>query len=148
MKSGKIILILVGVIVLASIFLSRSSRHMDPSIQEKRFLLLSFEDFNNLIGGNDRMGAEQMKHMFERYTGRYVRWWGEVEEIVKEISGDYILRVNSGQAPEDLPVNVRLDKSKRQKLIALKRGKGVSYTGRLTDFDAQSGYYLDDGDIE
>lgn len=155
MKNGKIFFILIGLIILISVFLYRSPSHRFPSIQSQdtkvvkgKFLLLSFGDFNSLIGGNDRIGATQRKYLFERYKGRYVRWWGEVEEVIKEIPGDYTLRVNPGQTPKDLPVNIRFDKSKRQKLLMLKRGGGVNYTGRLIDFDPSSGYYLEDGDIE
>ena len=155
MKSGKIIFILIGLIILLSIFLSRYPSQKSPSIQsqdtevvERKFLLLSFEDFNGLMGGNDRISAVQRKRMFERYKGRYVRWSGEVEEVIKEISGDYTLRVRHSQTAKDFEVSIRFDKSKREKLLMLKRGEGVNYTGKLTDLDPSSGYYLEDGDIE
>jgi hypothetical protein len=155
MKSGKIIFILIGLIILISFFLSRSPSHKSPSTQsqdtevvERKFLLLSFEDFNGLMGGNDHLSAEQRKRMFERYQGRYVRWWGEVEEVIKEISGDYTLRVRHSQTAKDFEVSIRFDKSKREKLLMLKRGGPVNYMGKLAEFDPQLGYYLEDGDIE
>jgi hypothetical protein len=115
---------------------------------ERKFLLLSFEDFNSLMGGNDHLSVFQRKRMFERYKGRYVRWWGEVEEVIKEISGDYTLRVKHYQTAKDFEVSIRFDKSKREKLLMLKRGKPVNYMGKLTEFDPSLGYYLEDGDIE
>jgi len=148
MKSGKIIFILIGLIILISFFLSRSPSHKSPSTHERKFLLLSFEDFNGLMGGNDRISAVQRKRMFERYQGRYVRWWGEVEEVIKEISGDYTLRVKHYQTAKDFEVSIRFDKSKREKLLMLKRGEPVNYMGKLAEFDPQLGYYLEDGDIE
>jgi hypothetical protein len=148
MKIGKIVFLLIGLIILTSVFLSRSSWHKYPSIQEREFLLLSFEDFNNLVGGNDHLSVYQRKRMFERYKGRYVRWWGEVEEVIKEVSGDYTLRVRHSQIAKDFEVSIRFDKSKRQKLLMLKSGDAVNYTGKLIDIDPQLGYYLEDGDIE
>ena len=155
MKNGKIILILIGLIIVTSVFLSRSSWLRRPSIQsqdtevvEREFLLLSFEDFNGLTGGNDRIGSAQRRHIFEKYKGKYVRWRGEVEEVIKEISGDYTLRVKPSLTAEDLQISIRFDKSKQGKLLRLKRGEGVNYTGKLTDLDPSSGYYLEDGDIE
>ncbi len=148
MKGGKIIIILIGLIILASFFLSRPPSRKFPSTQERGFLLLSFEDFDNLVGGKDHLSAQQRKLVFEKYQGRYVRWSGEVDELVKEISGNYILRVRHSQAAKNFEVSVRFDKSKAQKLLRLKRGAAVNYVGRLTDFDPQSGYYLEDGDIE
>jgi len=148
MKNGKIIFILLGLVILITIFLSKPPSDKLASTQERRFLLLSFEDFNSLIGGNDRIGDLQRKHMFERYRGRYVRWWGEVEEVIGEISEDYTLQVKPTHTAEDLQISIRFDKSKRQKLLTLKKGDGVNYIGRLTDFDPSFGYYLEDGDIE
>jgi len=148
MKNGKIIFILLGLVILITIFLSKPPSDKLASTQERRFLLLSFEDFNSLIGGNDRIGDLQRKHMFERYRGRYVRWWGEVEEVIGEISGDYTLQVKPTHTAKDLQISIRFDKSKRQKLLSLKKGDGVNYMGRLTDFDPSFGYYLEDGDIE
>jgi hypothetical protein len=155
MKSGKIIFILTGLIILLSVFLSRYPSQKSPSIQsqdteavERKFLLLSFEDFNSLMGGNDHLSVFQRKRMFERYKGRYVRWWGEVKEVIKEISGDYTLRVKHYQTAKDFEVSIRFDKSKREKLLILKRGKPVSYMGKLTEFDPSLAYYLEDGDIE
>ncbi len=148
MRSGKIIFILIGLIIVAAFFLFRPARHTHPPIQGKRFLLLSFEDFNSLVGGHDRIGAAQRQHMFEKYRGRYVRWSGEVEEVVKKISGEYVLRVRHSQAARDFDVSVRFDKSKRHKLLRLKKGDVVNYMGQLTDFDSSSGYHLEDGNIE
>ena len=155
MKSGKIIFTLVGLIIVTVVFLSRSSWHKHPPIQsqdtevvERKFLLLSFEDFNGLIGGNDHLSVFQRKRMFEKYKGRYVKWSGEVEEVVKEISGDYTLRVKHSQTAKDFEVSIRFDKSERGKLLLLKKGEAVNYMGKLTEFDPQLGYYLEDGDIE
>jgi hypothetical protein len=148
MRNGKIVFILIGLIILIALFLSRSSRHWDPRVQGREFLLLSFEDFITLTGGNDRMDAAQRKHIFEKYKGRYVRWSGEVEEVIKEISGDFILRVKHSQITRDFEVSVRFEKSKEGKLLTLKRGDAVNYTGRLTDFTSSSGYYLEDGNTE
>ncbi len=94
------------------------------------------------------MSATQRKHMFEKYKGRYVRWCGEVEEVKKEISGGYTLRVRHSQTAKDFEVSIRFDKSKGQKLLMLKRGDAVDYVGKLTNFDPSSGYYLEDGEIE
>ena len=142
------VFIIIGLVIVAAVVLSRSSRHRDASVQGREFLLLSFEDFDNLAGGKDRMDAMQRKRIFEKYKGRYVRWSGEVEGVVKEISGDYILRVRHSQTAKDFDVSVRFDKSKRQKLLTLEKGDPVNYMGKLTGFDSSSGYYLEDGDVE
>ena len=148
MKSKKVVFILMGLLIVTAVFLSRSARHGRPPVQGREFLLLCFEDFNSLVGGDDRMDAAQRKHIFEQYKGRYVRWSGEAGEVVKEISGDYLLRVRHSQTTKDFDVSVRFDESKRQKLLILKRGDLVNYLGKLIDLDSSSAYYLEDGEIE
>jgi len=94
------------------------------------------------------VAVDHKKAMFYQYQGRYVRWSGEVYEIVKEISGDFILKVAHTAGDRNCDVTVRFDKSRTEKLRRLNRGEAVSYTGKLISFDPESGYYLEDGEIE
>ncbi len=94
------------------------------------------------------MLADHKKGMFNQYQGRYVRWSGEVYEIVKGISGDFILKVQHTAGIRNFDVTVRFDGSKAEKLKRLNRGEVVSYTGKLIRFGPESGYYLEDGEIE
>jgi hypothetical protein len=77
-----------------------------------------------------------------------VRWSGEVNEIVKEISGDFILKVQHTAGIRNFDVTVRFDGSKAEELKRLNRGEAVSYTGELISFDPDTGYYLEDGELE
>ena len=145
---GKLVFLFVGLFLLGYFILSILSDQKPSLAPDKKSILLSFDDFDNLIGGRDRLLADHKRAMFNQYQGRYVRWSGEVYEIVKDISGDFILRVQHTIGIRNFDVTVRFDESKAEKLKRLNRGGAVSYTGKLISFDPESGYYLEDGEIE
>ena len=146
--TGKLVFLFIGLFLLGYFILSSLSDQKPSLAPDKKFILLSFDDFDNLIGGRDRLLADHKKGMFSQYQGRYVRWSGEVYEIVKGISGDLILKVQHTAGVKNFDVTIRFDESKAEKLRRLNKGEAVSYTGKLISFDPESGYYLEDGEIE
>ncbi len=145
---GRIAFLFIVLILLGYFLLFGPPNQRQPQLPDKRLILLSFDDFVNVIGGRDRLLADQKKALFDQYQGRYVRWSGEVYEIVKEISGDFILKVQHTPGIKNFDVTVRFDGSKAEKLRRLNRGGAVIYSGKLISFDPDTGYYLEDGDIE
>lgn len=137
-----------AIILLALFLLFVFSCQQQSESNDKKFLLLSFEDFDNLIGAKDRLAADHQKGIFSRYRGRYVRWAGEVYEIRKEVSGYFVLRIKHMAGARSFDVSVRFDATEAEKLKRLNRGEAVSYSGRLANFDPETGYYLEDGGIE
>ncbi len=133
---------------MALLVLSALSCQQKSKSNDKKFLLLSFEDFDNLIGAKDRLALEHQKAVFGKYRGRYVRWSGEVYDIRKDVSGDFVLRIQHTAGARDFDVTLHLDATKAEKLKRLSRGEAVSYSGRLASFDPETGYFLEDGDIE
>ncbi|MGB2696309.1 MAG: hypothetical protein WBD28_00450, partial [Candidatus Zixiibacteriota bacterium] len=90
--TGILIPLIILVIALLVILFKFPSR--DKSITPKsEIIYLSFDDFHNLIGGNDQISVSQKKELFSEYAGKYVNWVGEVVKIEKQESGDLILRI-------------------------------------------------------
>jgi len=145
---GKTIFLFIGLFVLGYFILSGLSDQKRSFPPDKKLILLSFDDFDNLIGGRDRLLTDHKKAMFNQYRGRYVRWSGEVYGITKKISGDFILKVQHTAGIRNFDVTIRFDDSKAEKLKRLNRGEAVSYSGKLVSFDPDSGYYLEDGELE
>ena len=145
---GKIILLFLGIVLLGYFLLVGLRNQEQSQLPDKNFILLSFDDFDNLIGRRDRLATDHKKAMFNQYQRRYVRWSGEVYEIVKEISGDFILKVQHTAGVRNFDVTVRFDESKAEKLKRLNKGGALSYTGKLISFDPDTGYYLEDGELE
>ncbi len=145
---GKIIFLFIGLSLLGYFILSGLSHQKRFFAPNKKFILLSFDDFDNVIGGRNRLLTDHKKAMFSQYQGKYVRWSGEVYEVVKEISGDFILKVQHTVGIKSFHVRVRFDGTKAEKLKRLSRGEAVSYKGKLVSFDPDTGYYLEDGELE
>jgi hypothetical protein len=145
---GRITLLFLGLIVLILLALFGLPDRNDFRQEEKKFILLSFEDFHNLVGGRERLGPDHQRAMFGRYRGRYVRWAGEVYDIRKDVSGDFVLRIQHMAGARNFDVTLRLNATKAERLKRLSRGEAVSYSGRLASFDPETGYFLEDGDIE
>lgn len=144
----KMVLLLVGMIALGYLILSRLPDYQGSSSSGRDFILLSFDDFDNMIGGRDRMPPAQQQALFAQYRGRYVKWYGEVHQSEKTLASDYLLKVRHRVDTDDFDVVVRLNRSEEEKLKRLSRGEAVSYRGKLVSFDPVKGYYLEDGGIE
>ena len=138
-------LIILAVAILVILF--KFPYREGTKIPQKDIILLSFEDFHNMIGGNDQLPVSQKQELFSGFMNRYVNWVGEVVRIEKQESGDLILRIKHLPATLDYDVSVSFDISQKEKLDRISPGSIVSYSGRLFRFEPPSRYYLLDGAI-
>jgi hypothetical protein len=145
--TGILIPILILLIALLVIVLKFPSQRESQTIQKEE-IYFSFDDFHNMIGGNDQLAASQKKKLFNQYVGKYVSWVGEVVRVEKESTGDFILRLKHLPSTQDYDVSVSFDQSQKQRLENIKSGSIISYTGKLFRFDPPSGYFLLDGEIK
>ena len=147
-KRGTGILIPLLILVVAIlVILFKFPYREGTDVAQKDTILLSFDDFHNIIGGNDQISISQKKELFSEYAGKYVNWVGEVVRIDKQKSGDLILRIKHLPETSDYDVSVSFDLSQKEKLDSISPGSTISYTGKLFRFEPPSQYYLLDGDI-
>ena len=139
-------LLILAVAVLVILFKFPSQR--DTPTSQKEEVYFSFDDFHNMIGGNDRLAVSQKKERFSGYVGKYVIWTGEAVGLEKQPSGDFILRVKHLPATQDYDVSVSFDQSRKQALEKIRSGTIISYTGKLFRFEPPSRYFLLDGEIK
>lgn len=142
------LLLLAGLMILGYLVLFKLPHKQSSSFPGKSFILLSFDDFDNLMGLRDPVPPAHQQALFDQYRGRYVRWHGEVWEVGRDVTGDILLKVRHNIDTEDFDVLVRLNPSTEEEWGRLSRGKAVSYIGRLVSFSPATGYYLDKGEIE
>jgi hypothetical protein len=146
---NQIIILILGLIILTSLLVLFAP----PGFQkltntDRNFTLLSFDDFDNLVGGKDRLDQSHRLLIFDQYRGKYVSWHGEVYQKERTAEGDYLLRIKHGVNRKPFEVTLILDLSEKENWENLNRGEAVSYTGKLVSFDPEVGYYLENGDIE
>jgi hypothetical protein len=147
-KRGTGILIPLLILVVAIlVILFKFPYREGTDVTQKDTILFSFDDFHNIIGGNDQISLSQKKELFSEYAGKYVNWVGEVIRIEKQESGDLILRIKHLPETLDYDVSVSFDISQKEKLDRISPGSTISYSGKLFRFEPPSQYYLLDGDI-
>lgn len=145
--TGILVPLLILVIAILVILFKFPHRE-ETGISQKDTILYSFEDFHNIIGGNDQFSVSQKKKLFSEYVGKYVNWVGEVVKIEKQESGDLILRIKHLPTTLDYDVSVSFDSSQKDKLEKLSPESIISYSGKLFRFEPPSRYYLLDGKIK
>lgn len=115
---------------------------------KKEFIYYSFEDFNTLIGSNDKLTLSQVQSLFNSYKGKYVNWVGEIEKIKKNTSGDLVIYFKHFPKAKEYDVRVVLAESNKDKVEKIKKGYLIPYSGRLESYNLVQGYLLVDGDID
>jgi hypothetical protein len=147
-KGAGILVPLLILVIAVLVILFKFPHREETGIPQKETILFSFDDFHNIIGGNDQINVLQKKKLFSEYVGKYVNWVGEVVKIEKQESGDLILRIKHLPATLDYDVSVSFDSSQKDILEKLSPGSTISYSGKLFRFEPPSRYYLLDGEIK
>ena len=145
--TGILIPLLILAVALLVILLKFPSQK-EVVTPQKEEIFFSFDDFHNMIGGNDQLAISQKKELFAKYVGKYVNWVGEVVELEKQPSGDFILRVKNLPTTKDYDVSLSLDLSHKEKLERIQESSIISYRGKLFRFEPASRYFLLDGEIK
>ena len=139
-----LLILLIAVLVV----LFKLPSQKDTGMEQTEEVYYSFDDFHNMIGGNDQLAFSQKKEPFSGYVGKYVNWVGEVAGIEKQPSGDFIVRVRQLPSTLDFDVSVSFDQSHGQQLANIREGTTISYRGKLFRFEAPSRYFLIEGQVK
>jgi len=145
--TGVLIPLLILLIALLVILFKLPSQK-DTGVAKKEQVYLAFDDFHNMIGGNDQLAVSEKKELFSGYVGKYVNWVGELTRIEVQPSGDFILRIRHLPSTQDYDVSVSLDQSYKEELERIREGSTISYTGRLFRFEPPSQYFLIEGQVK
>jgi len=142
--------ILIPLLILAVailVILLKFPSQKEVVTPQKEEIFFSFDDFHNMIGGNDQLAISQKKELFAKYVGKYVNWVGELAGIEEQPSGDFILRIKHLPSARDYDVSVSFDQSQKVKLERIRPGSIIDYTGKLFRFEPPSQYFLLEGKI-
>lgn len=145
--TGVLIPLLILLIALLVVLLKLPSQK-DEGIVEREEVYFSFDDFHNMIGGNDQLAVSEKKELFSGYVGKYVNWVGELTRIEGQPSGDFILRIRHLPSTQEYDVSVSLDRSYKEELESIREGTIISYSGKLFRFEPPSRYFLIEGQVK
>ena len=113
----------------------------------KQFVTISFDEFDKKFGSESKLDKSEKTRLWKsEYEGKYVRWTGKIS-----FRGFAVYdwnKVGISHKGSNIDVNLRFDYSKQRKVMKLKVGDIVTYTGKLVSLrSALSSYRLEDVDV-
>ncbi len=120
-------------------------KNIEGSLEQ--YVDLSFNEFDNKFGRESILDkSEKMRLWKNKFEGKYVKWTGKV--CFRGFAVYDWNKVGICHNGDNIDVNLRFDYSKQKKVMKLKVGDIVTYTGRLVSpSSAFSSYRLDDVDV-
>lgn len=115
--------------------------------QVKQFVTLSFNELDKKFGSESILDkSEKMRLWKSEFEGKYVRWTGKI--CFRGFAVYDWNKIGISHKGSDIDVNLRFDYSKQRKVMQLKVGDIVTYTGRLVSLsNVFSSYRLEDVDV-
>lgn len=102
----------------------------------KDFLNTSFNEFDSIFGKKSELNKTGKKQIWKsRFKGKYVKWTGKI--IHKGMAVYDWNRITVGHEDADTDVQLRFYWTKQRKVLRLKVGEIITYTGKL---DALQGF--------
>ncbi len=113
----------------------------------KQFVNISFDEFDNKFGRESKLDKSEKTRLWKsEFKGKYVRWTGRIS-----FRGFAVYdwnKVGISHKGSNIDVNLRFDYSKQRKVMKLKVGDIITYTGRLVSLSsAFSSYRVEDADV-
>ncbi|MCR4290461.1 MAG: phospholipase D-like domain-containing protein [Candidatus Scalindua sp.] len=113
----------------------------------KQFVTISFDELDKKFGSESKLDKSEKRRLWkEEYEGKYVRWTGRIS-----FRGFAVYdwnKVGISHKGSSIDVNLRFGYSKQRKVMKLKVGDIVTYTGRLVSLSSSlSSYRVEDADV-
>jgi hypothetical protein len=113
----------------------------------KQFVDISFIEFDKIFNNESTLEKSEKTRLWkEKFEGKYVRWTGTIR--FKGIAVYDWNKVGISHKGGDVDVNLKFDYSRQRKVMKLKVGDIVTYTGKLISLSSMlSSYRLEDVDV-
>ncbi len=115
--------------------------------QHVQFVDISFIEFDKIFNNESKLKKSEKARLWkEKFEGRYIRWTGKIG--FKGIAVYDWNKVGISHKGGDVDVNLKFDWSKQRKVMKLKVGDIVTYTGKLVSLNSFfSSYRVEDVDL-
>ncbi len=116
-------------------------------VPSKQFVTISFNEIDKLFGSESKLDKSEKARLWKsEYEGKYVRWTGRIS--FRGFAVYNWNKVGISHKSSNIDVNLKFDYSKQRKVMQLKVGDIVTYTGRLVSLGSMfSSYRLEDVDV-
>ncbi len=125
-----------------------NDKHVNTiSDPHKQFVDISFIEFDKIFNNESKLEKPEKRRLWkEKFEGKYVRWTGKIG--FKGIAVYDWNKVGISHKGGDVDVNLKFDWSKQRKVMKLKVGDIVTYTGKLISLNSMfSSYRIEDVDV-
>jgi hypothetical protein len=114
----------------------------------KQFVTVSFNEIDKLFGSESKLDKTEKTRLWKNeFEGKYVRWTGRIS--FRGFAVYNWNKVGISHKGSNIDVNLKFDYSKQRKVMKLRVGDIVTYTGRLVSLSSMfSSYRLEDVDVE
>lgn len=119
-----------------------------PAATSKYFITVSFEELDKQFGKESNLSRSEKNELWKNYEGKYVRWHGFVSyRGMGRVDWNHV--GISRQKSKNAEVGILFDWRMFEKVMSIKEGNSITYTGRLVSRPViNAPYRLDDGDID
>ncbi len=127
---------------------SEENKQVDAiSDLNKQFVDVSFIEFDKIFNNESKLEKSEKKSLWkEKFEGKYVRWTGTIK--FKGIAVYDWNKVGISHKGGDVDVNLKFNWSKQKKVMKLKVGDMLTYTGKVVSLNSLfSSYRLEDVDV-
>ncbi|MCF6157546.1 MAG: hypothetical protein E3K32_03015 [wastewater metagenome] len=114
----------------------------------KDFISISFEELDRQFGKESGLSRSEKNTLWKKYQGKYIRWQGTISyRGMGRVDWNRIGVSQKGDKGAE--VEILFDWRRFGKVMSLKEGNPVTYTGKLVSYPRiKAPYRLNDGDIE
>lgn len=126
----------------------KSSEPAPEAAIPKDFIEISFDELDKQFGKKSMFSRSKKNELWKKFKGKYVRWQGVVS--YKGMGRVDWNRIGvSRQRSKDAEVEIRFDWRMFEKVMNVRVGSTITYTGKLVSRSGiNAPYRLDDGNIE
>ncbi|MGQ3685668.1 MAG: phospholipase D-like domain-containing protein [Candidatus Loosdrechtia sp.] len=112
------------------------------------FIDISFEELDRKFGRGSNLSRSEKNELWKEYEGKYVKWSGVV--LYRGIGRVDWNRIGVSRTESRVAeVEISFDWRRFEKVMNIKSGHVITYTGRLVSYPwINAPYRLDDGDIK
>ncbi|WP_162532091.1 phospholipase D-like domain-containing protein [Candidatus Scalindua japonica] len=114
----------------------------------KKFVTISFDELDDKLGSGCTLEkSEKIRLWKDEFEGKYIRWTGRISFRGYAVYDWNKLGISHNN-DSNIDVNLRFDYTKQRKVMKLKVGDIITYTGRLVSLSsAFSSYRVEDADV-
>lgn len=116
---------------------------------QREYITQSCSDVVNIFSNNTQYTELQRRSMWDsQYKGRWVRWTATVNTVDQAVFGGYQMQFKCSTASLLMDGHATFGTEQQARLLQLRRGDTVAFTGKLNDWGQLLGISIQDAEVQ